>query len=571
MATLVSVNVGMPRDVDWNGRVVHTGAWKAPVAGATMVRRTNLDGDGQGDLGGHGGEIRAVLVYQLDSYRHWARELGRDDLAPGAFGENLTVDGLPDDEVCIGDRYRIGGAVLEVTQPRVTCYRVGLRLDEPRMAALLVGHHRPGFYCRVIEEGAVEAGLEIVKVADGPERITVAEIDALLYLPGHPQERLKNALRIPALSPGWRTSLQSLRDQDGDTASTGNSGLIAAANPPAWQGFRSLRVVEVHRESPTVTSFSLAGDDADALPAADAGQAIAVRLAIPGAIPVVRNYSLSNAPGGNSYRISVKRERFGVASAFLHDNVSVGDVLEIAAPRGTFTLDGNTGPIILVSAGVGITPVLAMLHRLVQTGSTREVWWLHSARSEQERPFADEVTKLLSRLPGNRSEIFYARDGRLNEEKLRTLAPPLDADAYLCGPTSFMADIGSALAAYGLASNRIHTETFGTQPGINPGVLGSVVTPPHQPPGPPGSGPEVQFSRAGVSAPWSAEYSSLLEFAEACDVPTRWSCRTGVCHTCETPILAGAVSYPYEPLEPAAEGNALLCIATPSEPVVFDL
>ena len=153
-----------------------------------------------------------MLVYQLDSYRHWADEFDRDDLEPGVFGENFTVDGLPDDEVCIGDRYRIGEAVFEVTQPRVTCYRAGIRIGEPRMAALLVSHGRPGFYCKVITEGEVEAGQEIVKIASGPEQITVAEVDALLYLPGHPRDALERALRIPALSPGWKTSLQSLAD-----------------------------------------------------------------------------------------------------------------------------------------------------------------------------------------------------------------------------------------------------------------------------------------------------------------------------------------------------------------------
>src|SRR5215469_13508444 len=135
----------MPQDVTWHGRTVHTGAWKEPVTGPRMVRRLNVDGDGQGDLGGHGGENRAVLVYQLDSYRHWAAEFNRKDLSPGWFGENLTVEGLPDDDVCIGDRYRIGDAVFEVSQPRVTCYRLGIRMNEPKMPALVVAHGRPGF------------------------------------------------------------------------------------------------------------------------------------------------------------------------------------------------------------------------------------------------------------------------------------------------------------------------------------------------------------------------------------------------------------------------------------------
>jgi MOSC domain-containing protein YiiM len=144
---LVSVNVGTPKDVPWPGKTVHTGVWKDPVRGPATVRRLNIDGDGQGDLNGHGGEQRAVLVYQLDSYRHWQEHFGWAEVCYGQFGENLTVDGMADAEVCIGDRYRIGEAEFEVTQPRVTCYRVGLRLGEPELPALLVSHHRPGFTC----------------------------------------------------------------------------------------------------------------------------------------------------------------------------------------------------------------------------------------------------------------------------------------------------------------------------------------------------------------------------------------------------------------------------------------
>jgi MOSC domain-containing protein YiiM len=187
-ARLVSINVGLPRDIAWRGRTVHTGIWKSPVPDRVIVRKLNLDGDGQGDLGGHGGVNRAVMVYQLDSYRYWERELSRNNFSYGQFGENFTVDGLPDVEVCIGDRYRIGTALFEVSQPRVTCYRVGIRMEEPQMAALLVAHRRPGFYFRVLEEGEVGAGDEIVKVANGPEHMSVAEMDALLYLPGHTPE-----------------------------------------------------------------------------------------------------------------------------------------------------------------------------------------------------------------------------------------------------------------------------------------------------------------------------------------------------------------------------------------------
>jgi MOSC domain-containing protein YiiM len=136
---LLSVNVGLPRDVAWQGKTVFTGVFKEPVSGPCRVGKLNLEGDGQGDLGGHGGEQRAVFVYQIDSYRHWERELGRSDFVHGQFGENFTIEGLSDDQVCIGDRFRIGSAVFEVTQPRVTCYRVGIRMNDPRISALCVG------------------------------------------------------------------------------------------------------------------------------------------------------------------------------------------------------------------------------------------------------------------------------------------------------------------------------------------------------------------------------------------------------------------------------------------------
>src|SRR3954447_569818 len=245
MATLVSLNVGGPREVAWQGRTVRSAIWKEPVSGPRMVRQINIDGDDQADRRAHGGEHRAVYVYQLESYRYWERELGRDDFAPGQFGENFTVDGLPDDEVCIGDRYRVGGALFEVTQPRVTCYRLGIRMDDPTMPTLLVAHHRPGFYLRVLEEGLVEAGQEIVKVADGPERLTVAAIDALLYLPGRSRDTLRRALKIPALSQGWRESFQALLDPPSDAARA------------AWEGFRPMRVAAKQPESATITSLRL--------------------------------------------------------------------------------------------------------------------------------------------------------------------------------------------------------------------------------------------------------------------------------------------------------------------------
>jgi len=571
MGRLLSVNVGMPKDVAWHGKTVFTGVYKDAVSGRRRVGKLNVDGDGQGDLGGHGGEQRAVFVYQIGSYRYWERELGRSDFAYGQFGENFTIDGLGDDEVCIGDRFRIGTAVFEVSQPRVTCYRVGIRMEDPRIPALLVSHHRPGFYFRVLEEGEVEAGDEIVKLAAGPEQMTVAEVDALLYLPGHPRQQLLRALRIPALSPGWQGSFQALLDAE---AGAGNAGLAVTSPPPAWPGFRRLTVAGIERESDTVISIRFEDRGGAALPAARPGQYLTLRIQPDdGARPLLRNYSMSGPPGAGYYRISVKREPDGVASGYLHTRLAVGDELDIGAPRGTFILGDSDAPVLLISAGIGATPVLAMLHALVLERSAREIWWLHGARSPRDQSFATEASTLLASLPNVHVHVYYSRGhtGRLTPEALAELDLPGNAEAYLCGPAPFMDEISGGLAALGIEAAHIHTEPFGPAAGLTPGIATAPARPPHPPAGEPGTGPTIEFARSSLAVPWSGEYASLLELAEACDVPVRWSCRTGVCHNCETTLIEGAVDYDPDPVEPPATGSALICCSRPHDDVVLDL
>ena len=567
--TLLSVNVGMPKEVPWHGKAVFTGVFKDPVSGPRRVGRLNVEGDGQGDLAGHGGEQRAVFVYQIDSYRYWERELGRNDFVHGQFGENFTVEGLADDVVCIGDRYRIGTALFEVTQPRVTCYRVGIRMNDARIPALLVSHRRPGFYFRVLEEGEVQAGDEIFKVASGPEAMTVAEIDGLLYLHGHPRRQILRALRIPALSPGWQASFRALIDGE---AGGGNSGLAVTSPPPAWPGFRRLSVAGIDRESDSVISIRLEDPGGAALPAARPGQYLTLRIQ-----SILRNYSLSGPPRASHYRVSVKREPDGSASGYLHTRLAVGDQLDVAAPRGTFILDRTRAPVLLISAGIGATPVIAMLHSLAHEHSDREIWWLHGARSRREQAFATEAHALLASLPNVRAHVYYSRPdsddraGRLTASVIAELEPPLDADAYLCGPASFMEEISAGLAAIGLDASHIHTEAFGPAPGLTPGIASSPARTPHPPAGEPGGGPTVEFARSNLAIPWSGDFGSLLELAEACDVPVRWSCRTGVCHTCETTLIVGAVDYNPDPVEPPADGGALIWCSRPHDDVVLDL
>jgi ferredoxin-NADP reductase/MOSC domain-containing protein YiiM/ferredoxin len=585
MAKLVSVNVGLPREISWQGKVVRTAIWKNPVSGRVTARRLNLDGDGQADTQGHGGEHRAVMVYQLEAYRYWERELSRNDFEYGQFGENFTVDGLTDAEVCIGDRYSIGSAVFEVTQPRVTCYRLGIRMDNPQMPALLVSHRRPGFYCRVITEGEVEAGDEIRKIADGSGGISVAEVDSLLYSANHDLHRIKIAAGIPALSSGWKGSFESFLQADKHGAHQGNPGLTSIAPAPAWEGFRQVKVTNVQRETSEVTSLVFADIEGVPLPPALPGQYLVLRFR-PGknTAPVVRSYSISSASDAGGYRISVKRGT-GAGSRHLVDATQAGDTLEICAPRGEFILRGGANPVVLVSAGIGVTPVLAMLYALAREGGkdSRQVWWVHAARNAAEHAFAQEVQRLLTTIPGSHSVIAYSNPdaadrpgssfdirGRWDLANLQQLGLPAEADFYLCGPSSFMRDVTSDLVSLGVPPRAIHQEAFGSSGSIEPGVKKTEAKPPHGL-DPAGTGPMVSFTRSGLSVPWDTRFASILELAEACDVPVRWSCRTGVCHTCECGVLDGEVRYAPQPLDLPARGQALICCSTPGSRIELEL
>ena len=532
-----------------------------------------------------GGEHRAVFVYQVDSYRYWERILGRSDFTFGQFGENFTVEGLPDNEVCIGDRYRIGGAEFEVTQPRVTCYRVGIRMNEPRMPALLVAHRRPGFYFRVLKEGEVGAGDDIAKITDGPERISVAEVDALLYLPGHSREQLERALRIPALSEGWQSSFQAMLQQDLNSKSTvGNPGLVEEEHPPAWPGFRQMRVANIKKESDSVTSIILAPVDGELLPAFEAGQFVVLRLRLdPDKPPVLRSYSLSDLPAADHLRITVKSELNGLGSSFLCNRTKPGDPLDVSAPRGSFTLRPSQGPVVLLSAGVGATPVMSMLHALAAERSQREVWWIYGARNGGDHPFAGESRSLLKQLSRGRQYIVYSKPaasdrvgtdfdapGHIDAALLERIGVPRNSDFYLCGPTSFLQSMRDGLQSWGVPAGNVHTEIFGSLESITPGMA-QVVHTPDLPQGPPGSGPPVAFARSGITAAWDPKFRNLLELAEACDVPVRWSCRSGVCHTCMTGLIAGSIAYNPEPLERPAAGNVLVCCSQPNADLTLDL
>ena len=325
-------------------------------------------------------------------------------------------------------------------------------------------------------------------------------------------------------------------------------------------------------------SVYLAAGDGTALPAARAGQYLTLRVTGAAQPVPVRSYSLSSAPDAGTYRISVKREPHGVASGWLHQHLKPGALLEVAAPRGEFTLDDGTGPVLLISAGIGVTPVLAMLHQLAAAGSEREVWWLYGARGPDEHPFAAEAHALLASLPHAREHIFYS--AATPAERHRAHAAPAGSPGRgspgcasrpprrpptSAGLPSFMTGMRDALTALGTDPARIFTELFGALDAINPGLTGAA--PPAAAPAARAAGHRAARSpspAAGSPPAFGDAWRSVLDLADACDVPTRWSCRTGVCHTCVTPLLSGDISYAPDPLEPPPDGQILICCAQPA-------
>ena len=571
---VVSVNVGLPKDVPWQGKTVHTGIWKQPVTGPVMVRRLNIDGDGQGDLAGHGGEQRAVFVYQLDSYRHWEQHFGRDDFVYGMFGENLTVDGLPDDEVCIGDRYRIGEAEFEVTQPRVTCYRVGMRVGEPQLPALLVSHHRPGFYLRVLTEGRIQAGDAIVKIADrATRRCSVADTDALLYLPGPDTGKLRAALRIPRAQPG----LAGLVPRHAGRSGTGTGSCVARVPDIAGQQGGAGRRGGV---------LGLPGGRRRHRAAGRAGRAVPDpagrrrRAAGPGAeLFAVVGAGRRHLPDQRQAGAARHRQRLPEPG-----RAGLARSWRWPRPAASSSSTMSTGPVLLISAGIGVTPVLSMLYQLAAAGSEREVWWLYGARGPDEHPFAKEAHALLASLPHAREHIFYS--AATPQERHRAHAasrPDHQGGARRAAHPGRRGDrlYLRAGLVHGRHARRAHRARRGPRAHPQRAVRRAGrhqprahrAAPPAAAPaaGAAGTGPQVTFARSGITTAFGDAWRSVLDLADACDVPTRWSCRTGVCHTCVTPLLSGDISYAPDPLELPADGQILICCARPSTDLVLDM
>ena len=205
MMKLISINVSKPKPIEYGGKTVQTGIFKEPVSGTVMLREMNIDGDGQGDLKVHGGTYKAIYGYPIEHYKHWQQELNRNDLTYGQFGENLTVEGMLEEEINIGDVFQIGTTVqLQITQPRVPCFKLGYKMGSPEFPKQFLESQRVGFYFRVLAEGEITAGDVISRVAPASDSMSVTEILNLRFFDTNNHEMIAKARKLPALSPSWK-------------------------------------------------------------------------------------------------------------------------------------------------------------------------------------------------------------------------------------------------------------------------------------------------------------------------------------------------------------------------------
>ena len=582
MAKLLSVNVSLPKEIVAKGKTVRTGIFKEPVHGRGRVNALNIEGDGQADLLGHGGEFRAVYVYSFANYAYWERELGRADFKMGQFGENFTVEGMLDGEVHVGDIFRIGTTLFEVTQPRVPCYKLALKMGVEGFYNKILESGRLGFYFRVLEEGEVGAGDTVERVKGDPIGMTIVEVNKLMYFEKDNLDGFRKALDVKALSPGWRGTFE---------------GRIAKAKTSAvtQEKYRTFVVDRKVPESEIITSFYLVPEDGKPLAPFLPGQFLPLRLDIPGQFKhVLRTYSLSDSPRKNYYRLTIKREPAppdrpdvypGVSSTYFHDSVKIGSKLLAKSPRGKFTLDPNNDtPVVLLSAGVGLTPMISMLNAIVEGGSKRPTWFIHGSRNRRVHAMGDHVRRVAAEHGHVRAHIRYSEPlseervgsdyddkGRVDIDLLRSLLPSKDFDFYLCGPAPFMKSMFNGLLDWGVPEVRINYEFFGPASALG-GDRAKVSTPKRAAEVTECCGEiEVVFSKSGVKANWNPSFESILDLAEANGLSPDYSCRSGICHTCVCKLEEGEVEYVLEPLDLPAPGSALICCSQPKTNIVVDV
>jgi uncharacterized protein len=553
---VVAVSRAQPRWVEIRGRQVFTSILHDASDGPLAFE---ADGPADNATAVH---TEQVLAMPAQHYDHWTRELGIERGAWGwcHWGENLTLDGVDEATLCIGDRLRVGDeAVFEVTSPRIPCFKLAWRIGQPDTVLLrLIETGRIGFYLRVLQPGEVRADDKVVLEKFAGDTITVADLSRLLIDRAATADRLRRVLAIPALGAQAHGVLLRRAAQIEETAE---------AQIGCWDGWRDFRVARVEDEAADIRSFHLDPCDGGAVPAALPGQFVTVQTQAG-----VRTWSLSRH--GGAYRLSIKRG--SNVSDWMHRAVAPGAVLQLRAPAGRFVLSHGLLRPVLLSAGIGVTPLLAMLQAQAARGG-RPLRWIHSTRNGRTHALRDEVERVLQAqpaftrqvhytapLPEDRLGIDYDRAGRITADDIASLLRTpytttpfgrrielsgVDSEFYICGPQDFEAMVRASLEAGGVAASQVFSETFHPHAGGADTAEESA---------------EVRFGM--VQLRWTG--GSLLDLAEAAGLEPASGCRIGACHACAVKLRAGQVRYDPAPLVEAAPGTVLLCCARPASAIV---
>jgi ferredoxin-NADP reductase/MOSC domain-containing protein YiiM len=578
---LVGFNTGVVRSQVIDGETVRTGYLKSRAPEPWIITASGARGD---EVAVHADHLYA---FDRESYDHWARELGADRAAwaDGHFAENLTLDTLDQSALRIGDRFTLGSAELVVTGPRVPCWKLTWRLGQPKtfMRRFRLSG-RSGVYLGVVRPGVVEPGDRFMRSGGEHGAPTVARVSALCDSGTRVSEDdrlvIERALASPHLSPTVRSTL---------TLKLANLDRDGATDPSAWTGWRRFDVADVVEERGDTLSVRLVPADGGRLPRFHAGQHVVVRLTESGRSPIVRTWSLSDwQREPSSYRITVKRRPGGLGAAALARALTHDVGIELRGPAGGFRLDrGSFRPVVLVAAGVGITPLMAMIRaHLDRDVHTPPLWLLHGSAEQSSAVFGDELDELFARYEDLNLHTFLSREGgrttspsggdvhhgRITAARVvdvlrgnylrtpdgRASIPWFESDVYICGSAEFAETVRAGLVDAGANPDHVRVEDFAAASDVPTGPSRT-------------SDASVTFGN-GVDTTWSASRErTLLELGEDNDIALPFDCRTGSCRTCEARIVTGDVE---GAVRTAADGTvrALLCSSFPlSERLVIDV
>ena len=523
---------------------------------------TGLAGDEQADPKVHGGPDMAIYVYPTRHYDLWRGEFPEHAgvWGPGSLGENLALDGWDETDVCVGDTVSIGGTLLQVTRPRKPCFKLALRFKDIRLPRRLVETGRCGWYYRVLRTGTI-APEDEARLVDRPHpEWTIRRLNDISIRAGVGLEELEELAALPELAANWRSQVRAM------------AASIDAARKS--RAFRPHRVVAIQDESRTIRTFQLAPEDGGGIATALPGQHVVLRLPLDGeGRQRLRSYSISGVANAQHLQISVRREGTGGVSQSLHDELRVGDAIEVLGPRGNFTLVNTSDvPVVLVSAGVGVTPMMSMLHAATTNNGgkivPRSVLFLHCARNSEEQAFGAQIREIASRHPAVTRHVRFSKPlsfdeigkshdsvGRIDKDLVGNLLGPLgECDVYVCGPSGFAADVARWIGELGLKAS-VRSESFGSPgklldgSGQSEGAAETVVT----------------FDKTGESIVWRRGGASLLDLAETQGLQIKSECRAGLCGSCATRVVSGGVGYDVEPVAQIAPGEMLLCCGHPLE------